>query len=282
MRALLVDDDPSIRAVIVRILSRQFDALELVECNDGVEALEELSRDHYAFMLLDLSMPNLDGFDVLESLRASDNLRTLPVIMMTGTNEERTVKRILSVGVTDYILKPIRPAQLCERVSRIVSRSEKQSGSASEEERHPAPMPAPAFVPFELTLRSIVVLADGDESFRHFFKSMLLTKCRVDLTTSGLDAFQRCASQKPQAVFIGTDLGIISSEKLAKKLREKMGNVRLIGIAPEAALAAARDSRVYDAVIPRSTTPDAFMKNFTSLIATPVMVGEPASAAVSR
>jgi CheY-like chemotaxis protein len=269
MRALLVDDDPSIRAVISRILMRQFDTLDLVECKDGVEALEELTRDTYAFILLDLSMPNMDGFDVLESLRATPSLGTLPVIMMTGVNEEHTVRRILSVGVTDYILKPIRPAQLCERVGRIMAKS--TTAMAERRDLHEAP-----FTKLELNARTHVVVADGSDEFRQFFRQMLSPVCRVDTTSSGLDAFQRCMLHAPYAVFIGSDLGAVGGEMLARKLHTnaKLAGIRIIGIEPQSSLEDARRRGTREAVIARSLVPEVFLDGLNALLGSPIVVSE--------
>jgi DNA-binding response OmpR family regulator len=262
MRALLVDDDPSIRAVITRILNRQFEQVQIVECQNGMEALEELSRDSYAMVLLDLAMPVMDGFDVLEGLRRSPATARIPVIMMTGVNDEATVRRILSVGVTDYILKPVRPGQLCDRVSRIVA----QLTPDDHQDAHHI-----AFVPLELTGETRVLIADGDNDFRQFFRKALVQKCRVEAADSGLDAFQRCLQQPPDVLFVGSDLGLVSGEILVRKMRDhsRLAEIRLIGIEPQKTLVHARKRGLYEAVILRTFVTDVFDEAINSLLRRP-------------
>lgn len=262
MRALVVDDDPGIRSVVTRILNRNFEQLEVVECENGVEALERLSESIYSLIVLDLQMPLMDGLDVLEAVRRTRSLRALPVIMMTGLNDEQTVRRIVSKGVTDFIVKPVRPRELSDRVSRVLSRMPAgvQAGVG-----------APPFLPLQIGPDTRVMIVEGSEEFRQFFRKCVASTCEVDEAASGLEAFQRCLANPPYAVFIGSDLGLVSGEILARKLREnsRFFGTRVIGIEPQRTIVQARRRGVYEAVIPRSFVADLFMAGFGSLLTRP-------------
>ena len=129
MRALLVDDNANVRNLVRRVLARRFEGLDVVECEDGVEALHHLSGGDFALLLLDVSMPFIGGLDVLESVRRSRTLHALPVIVMTGVSEEETVRRALKIGVNDFIVKPLDPARLCERVLKLLGTSAASTGT---------------------------------------------------------------------------------------------------------------------------------------------------------
>ena len=262
MRILLVDDDQNIRAVVRRILTRAFEQLEIVECRNGLEALERLSADKFSLVLLDLNMPVMDGFDVLHSLRRSPMCARLPVIMMSGVNDGVTVRRILNEGVTDYILKPVRPTQLCDRVTRILSGPTQTP--ANEPRRTP-------FVPLELSAETPVLVADGSEEFQQFVTKMVSPLCPVDVVSSGLAAFSRCLATHPYAIFIGSDLDIMTGDVLARKLQEhpRLRGVRMIGIEPQRTLLQARKRGAYEAVMLRSFVPDVFMEGLRSLLHRP-------------
>ena len=122
MRVLLVDDDATVRTVMFRILSRQFN-FEIDLCKDGPEALEKLSTEEYSLVLLDVTMPMMDGMDVLQSIRLNPETHHVPVIMITGLSDQRLVKQALREGISDFILKPVRPAELCERVARVIEKT---------------------------------------------------------------------------------------------------------------------------------------------------------------
>lgn len=122
MRVLLVDDDATVRTVMHRILSRQF-SFDIDLCKDGPEALEKLSTEEYDLVLLDVTMPMMDGMDVLQSIRLNPETHHTPVIMITGLSDQRLVKQALREGISDFILKPVRPAELCERVARVLEKT---------------------------------------------------------------------------------------------------------------------------------------------------------------
>ncbi len=75
IHALVVDDDPNVRDVVCRLLTRQFEGLRVTQATNGLEALDKLSRESFAIALLDLTMPLMDGFDVLETVRRDPALR---------------------------------------------------------------------------------------------------------------------------------------------------------------------------------------------------------------
>lgn len=263
MRALLVDDDPNIRAIVRRVLTRQFEALEIVDCTDGVQALEELSQGEYDLVLLDVSMPFMDGLDVLQSIRRSPVIAKIPVIMMTGNNEEPTIRSAVRIGVNDFILKPIHPIQLCERVMKLLTRS-----SGADEKRGQIRQ---GFRPLSLNSSTTVLLADGSNEFRQFFRKAVSPLCPVQDVASGLAAFQQCLESTPYALFVGSDLGIVSGEVLARKLQAlpRLCSVRLVGIETERLLLQARKRGIYEAVILRSFVEDVFMEGMQSLLRKP-------------
>jgi CheY-like chemotaxis protein len=259
INALLVDDDSSIRSIIARILTRKFDLLTIHECADGLAALEALSCEQYAFMILDLSMPIMDGFDVLESMRATPGLVNMPVIVMTGVNDESMVRRILSVGVTDYILKPLRPTQLCERVARLIKAPLAIGGALL---RHGLPVRR-----LELFGRGFILVVDGNEDFRTLAERILSPLCHVETASSGLEAVQKCLRESPQAVLVGTDLGIFGGEQLARKLRTGMVATGTTIVALETASNIERSevSGAFDAVIERSLDAEVLLTEIRSL-----------------
>ena len=191
-----------------RILTRAFEQLEIVECRNGLEALERLSADKLSLVMLDLNMPVMDGFDVLHSLRRSPMCARLPVIMMSGVNDGVTVRRILNEGVTDYILKPVRPAQLCDRVTRILS------GPTQKPANEPGRTP---FVPLELSAKTPILVADGSAEFQQFVTKIVSPLCPVDVVSWGWLPF-RDAWPPPRTPFSSVPtLDIMSGDVLARK-----------------------------------------------------------------
>src|SRR5690242_4236787 len=107
MKILIADDDDVARGMLKRMLATQFN-FTYVEAENGLEALELLSSSSFAFALLDMSMPILSGLEVLEAVRSSPQLRWLPIAFVTSNTDEPTVQRVIQLGITDYLTKPLR------------------------------------------------------------------------------------------------------------------------------------------------------------------------------
>ena len=116
---LLADDDPSIRLMIRHVLeSEEYD---IVEASDGLEAIKAVEKHHPAIILLDAVMPGLDGFSTCEQIK-DKGFTDIPVIMITGLDDDASVERAYDVGAIDFITKPIKWAVLKHRVKSVVAK----------------------------------------------------------------------------------------------------------------------------------------------------------------
>lgn len=105
LKIIFVDDDPILREFAVVNLTTEH-ATVATAC-DGEEALRVIEAFEPDIMLLDLEMPNMDGFEVLEHLRASETWRRLPVIVVTGREDVGAVDRAFQAGATSFVVKPL-------------------------------------------------------------------------------------------------------------------------------------------------------------------------------
>ncbi|MDF1659877.1 MAG: response regulator, partial [Verrucomicrobiales bacterium] len=114
-RLLIADDDEQNRLILDRLLSPC--GFEIVFAVNGREAIEQMEENDFDAVLLDIEMPEMNGFEVLESLRASGQLRHTPVIVVTGLQEETDAVRCIEIGAEDFLSRPIRPALLMARLN---------------------------------------------------------------------------------------------------------------------------------------------------------------------
>jgi DNA-binding response OmpR family regulator len=117
-RILVVDDDEDIRLLVRELLERA--GYEVVEAADGREALKLMYSTPPALVLLDITMPDLDGYQTLERIR---DLSDVPVAMLTARSQELEKVRGLSAGADDYIAKPFGRQELLARVQALLRRS---------------------------------------------------------------------------------------------------------------------------------------------------------------
>ena len=116
---VLADDDPSIRLMVRHVLeSEDFD---IVEASDGLEAIKAVEKYHPALILLDAVMPGIDGFTTCQQIKEKGHT-DIPVMMITGLDDDASVERAYEVGAIDFITKPIKWAVLKHRVKSVVAK----------------------------------------------------------------------------------------------------------------------------------------------------------------
>ncbi len=114
---LLVDDDPDFRDLVGFYLRQAGFVVKAL--SDGLATVNELERNHFDLLLLDISMPHVSGFRVLESVRSHERLKDLPVMVLTARDDFASLARVQS-EVTDYVLKPVRRDDLLKRIERVL------------------------------------------------------------------------------------------------------------------------------------------------------------------
>jgi serine phosphatase RsbU (regulator of sigma subunit) len=120
-RILVVDDIPDNRDVLVRRLQR-LQLTNVEQAADGLEALRLLRAGPFDLVLLDVMMPNMNGIEVLETMRAEGLLESTPVLMISAASEIDTVVRCIGLGAEDYLPKPFNAALLAARVKAVLEK----------------------------------------------------------------------------------------------------------------------------------------------------------------
>ena len=128
-RILIVDDVADNRNVLARRFQRR--NYESVEATGGISALELVAIDTYDVVLLDIMMPDLDGFEVLRRIRRGYSSDSLPVIVVSGKSQSADIVLAFDLGANDYIVKPIDFAVALARVKAQVERKRASEAMAS-------------------------------------------------------------------------------------------------------------------------------------------------------
>ncbi|GEK74067.1 MULTISPECIES: chemotaxis response regulator CheY [Halomonas] len=118
MSILVVDDFPTMRR-IVRSLLKELGFTNVEEAEDGQEALNKLKAGGFEFVVSDWNMPNLDGLEMLKQIRADDDLKELPVLMVTAEAKKENIIAAAQAGANGYVVKPFTSATLEEKLNKI-------------------------------------------------------------------------------------------------------------------------------------------------------------------
>ena len=130
LKVLTVDDSKTIR-MIVKKAFKPYD-VEIFEAENGVEGLAEAGKQKPELIILDITMPVMNGIEMLDRLKGESDLKDIPVIMLTAESGKDNVMQIVQKGVKDYMVKPFKGEDLIERVQKIVKLAAKVEEEAGE------------------------------------------------------------------------------------------------------------------------------------------------------
>lgn len=137
LKVLTVDDSKTIRMVVKKAF-KPFDC-ELFEGENGVEGLAAAAREKPDLIILDITMPVMDGKEMLAKLKSEPTLKDIPVIMLTAESGKENVMQILKMGIKDYMVKPFKGEELIQRATKIVElkphKGDGAEGAESEKDK---------------------------------------------------------------------------------------------------------------------------------------------------
>jgi putative two-component system response regulator len=122
MKILVVEDEPENQLAIQVILT--VEGFEVVSVEDGRLALQTAKEHRPDLILLDVMMPEINGFEVLAQLRHDEATKDIPVIMLTALAQRSDVAKAVEAGVDDYVAKPFEPGDLIERIRKAIVKRE--------------------------------------------------------------------------------------------------------------------------------------------------------------
>lgn len=118
IRILVVDDMSTMRRIIRTILN-QLGYSNIEEAENGKQALAKLKKEKFDFVITDWNMPEMDGLSLVKAIRSDEELKKLPVLMVTAEAKKENVLEALKAGVNNYIVKPFTPEVLKEKMEKI-------------------------------------------------------------------------------------------------------------------------------------------------------------------
>jgi two-component system, chemotaxis family, chemotaxis protein CheY len=118
---LIVDDSAAIRKILQRVLGQaNVPISQVFEAGDGLEALEVLKSQNIGLVLSDINMPNMDGLQLLSQVRAVEQWKNVPFVMITTEGSHAKVLEAVQLGASGYVRKPFTPDQIKEKLAGLV------------------------------------------------------------------------------------------------------------------------------------------------------------------
>jgi DNA-binding response OmpR family regulator len=216
---LTVDDSRAVRTIVGKQVKEL--GFDVLEAEDGVQGLEQLAQAQVDLVLLDVTMPNMDGPTMLAKMREGGNLT--PVIMLTSESKRSIVAGAMKAGISDYILKPFKPEELRQKVLSVLQGEPGAESVVAEAgpSGAPAPMAAdvgPSAAPAGGRFVDIIVV-DDMENVHKKLRSMLPGHVSMNAFTSAQSALGACREKVYRVVVVDTEIPDVNSSVLAQQIR---------------------------------------------------------------
>jgi len=118
MKVLIVDDFATMRRILRNIL-KQIGFTNITEADNGINALKKLKKEKYDLILSDWNMPEMPGIDLLNTIRADDELKGIPFIMVTAEAQKDNIVGAVKAGVSSYIVKPFTAETISDKLKKV-------------------------------------------------------------------------------------------------------------------------------------------------------------------
>src|SRR5690606_32753357 len=228
-RILVVDDVPAnVKLLEARLLAEYF---EVITASSGKEALEACENGKIDVVLLDIMMPEMDGFEVCRRLKGDPATAHIPVVMITALDQTADRVRGLEAGADDFLTKPVDDLQLMTRVRSLV-----RLKSLTDELRLRAATTRNIGIEELLSRRNVdggplprVLLIDGNADSAARIGSMLESACRLDVATDPQAGFFRAAEEPYECLIVATGFADYDPLRLCSQLRT-LDRTRLLPI----------------------------------------------------
>jgi CheY-like chemotaxis protein/CheY-specific phosphatase CheX len=258
LRTLIIDDSPTDRQTLTYLLTRKL-GCEVETASDGLEALDKLSRQRFDVAFLDFLMPFMSGLEVLQAIRSCPETCNLPVVVISGQSDPKTVRALVQLKIFDYVLKPYNTETVVKRFSRSLPKL-RLAACVS-----PAVGP-PGWESGEQEGKTSVLIADEDANFRHFFVATLGSQVHVIEAANGAQAAAAALGHNPSFVFAGSKLGTYGRDAMVAKLRSLngLGRMRIYALIQDGEIPLT--TGLYDGAVVRSFVPEIFLDSLKSAL----------------
>ncbi len=242
---LTVDDSRAVRTIVGKQVKEL--GFEVLEAEDGIQGLDQLASAQVDLVLLDVTMPNMDGPTMLQKMREGGN--QVPVIMLTSESKRSIVAGAMKLGISDYILKPFKPEELRTKVLSVLQGEPGVDGlvpqpapAASREADEGLAAPAAGGAPAAGRFVDLLVV-DDMENVQKKLRTMLPPHVTLNAFTSAQSALGACREKVYRVVLVDTEIPDVNSSVLAQQIRVLQPHAAVVALALRTANDVAKEVR---------------------------------------
>ena len=248
---LIVDDDPNVRLFLSRLLTKKF-ACTVEQAKDGADALAKLKEFEAEVIFLDITMPVMDGVEVLQALRADEKLKDIPVIVLSAVSEKETVAKVMSMGVLDYMLKPLLYDYTYNRIKEFFDILRKRKKTHEEEESE-------EFVDDSPDKEKYLIIST-DKKLVNDLTNNLKDNYKILASDNGAEGLKLFMKYKPKTVVLGEHLPLLNEKLFATKIKpfRESGATKIFAIKSDVTNIGMDEKELYDYIISAEKSKEMF------------------------
>lgn len=254
IKTLIVDDDNIVRTFLMKLIINKF-GYDVVQAGNGIEALRSLEHDDPDIVFLDISMPLMNGIEFLSTVRTQAKYKNLPIVAITAHSDKETVKKLVELGIQDYILKPLSYNETYARLREIIAgykgminknRNDKAGTGIAKSKK-------------------LLLLIDADYTFRNFLKRLLSFEFDIIEGISSAECLDLFVKHDPEYVITSLELNATRENFLLNKLKDLdvSGNVKIFATTFNEHTA--KNAKGYEGVMLKSFFPSRMMVQISSV-----------------
>ncbi|MBX3006665.1 MAG: response regulator [Melioribacteraceae bacterium] len=257
LKFLVIDDDENVRMVLRTLLKRRFPC-SIFEASNGELGLNAINEHHPDLVFMDITMPVMDGITTLSRIRTNPVTQKLPVMMITALNDKNVIATLLSLGISDYILKPIDVEQSFQRILNYINKLKDEKKLTSFGKR--------TFIT-KVNSEPEILLVDNNLRQRLMVSTWLKERLKVNECATGTEALNYFLSKKPQIIIFSDHLNLLDKKIITQKIPEYAKD------APVSIFVMINDSDsvsnklfVYDGILKLTKDQDSFLREFDKVV----------------
>lgn len=258
MNILVTANDPAATQVLRRLLARRH-GHTVIEVTTGLQVVDALERRSIHALIVEVQLPVLGGIEVLRLIRDTPKYADLPVIVLASSADEQMVNELRSLDTFGVVLQTLTPERLASKLEPLLTallagtvKPARTRTTRTERRLHES---------------STLVFADGDPEFVRHFRGVAGQYLKLIEASTGVQALELYLSRHPDAMILGSDLGLLNRERVAAKLRSSHElAIPLIALCAKSEVDSTRQSGLFDDVIVRRYSPGKLQREIVGLV----------------
>lgn len=199
-KILTIDDSKTLRSIVSRTLKPL--GFQVLEASNGIEGLNIAWQERPDLVILDITMPVMDGIETLTKMKKDPQLSRIPILMLTAVADQQTVLKIASLGVKEYLVKPFDDEELIKRVNKLIE------GIPEWEKAQQ-----------QLRERKTILVVDDKSHVRELVRQLLEGRYEILEATNGAEGVSLAMKESPDLILMDMDMPVMDGFEAIQRLR---------------------------------------------------------------